>query len=206
MIAEESGTLSRKRSVDFDKIMQRQRNLIYEARNRLLDGGNLQVEKFMEMAEKNIKWFLKSEEFEDSQSINRYILDNISYRLDEKGADLTLDDEEEIKGYLFKKIEQGLAEQEKKLGSKRSMNDFMRMAVLSAIDDAWVEQVDYLQQLQAAVSGRATAQRNLLFEYQNDAFESYEKMQASVYQNAMRNILLSNVFLDQERKIHILFP
>ncbi len=186
--------------------MQRQRNLIYEARNRLLDGGNLQVEKFMEMAEKNIKWFLKSEEFEDSQSINRYILDNISYRLDEKGADLTLDDEEEIKGYLFKKIEQGLAEQEKKLGSKRSMNDFMRMAVLSAIDDAWVEQVDYLQQLQAAVSGRATAQRNLLFEYQNDAFESYEKMQASVYQNAMRNILLSNVFLDQERKIHILFP
>lgn len=67
----------------------------------------------MEMAEKNIKWFLKSEEFEDSQSINRYILDNISYRLDEKGADLTLDDEEEIKGYLFKKIEQGLAEQEK---------------------------------------------------------------------------------------------
>ena len=206
VIAEESGTLSRKRSVDFDKIMQRQRNLIYEARNRLLDGGNLQVEKFMEMAEKNIKWFLKSEEFEDSQSINRYILDNISYRLDEKGADLTLDDEEEIKGYLFKKIEQGLAEQEKKLGSKRSMNDFMRMAVLSAIGDAWVEQVDYLQQLQAAVSGRATAQRNLLFEYQNDAFESYEKMQASVYQNAMRNILLSNVFLDQERKIHILFP
>ena len=113
---------------------------------------------------------------------------------------------EEIKEYLFKKIEQGLEEQEKKLGSKRNMNDFMRMAVLSAIDDAWVEQVDYLQQLQAAVSGRATAQRNLLFEYQNDAFESYEKMQATVYQNAMRNILLSNVFLDQEHKIHILFP
>ncbi|MDE6973001.1 MAG: accessory Sec system translocase SecA2, partial [Lachnospiraceae bacterium] len=206
VIAEESGTLSRKRSVDFDKIMQRQRNLIYEARNRLLDGGDLQMEKFMEIAEKNVKRFLKSEEFEDSQSINRYILDNISYRLDEKGAALSLDDKEEIKEYLFKKIEQGLEEQEKKLGSKRNMNDFMRMAVLSAIDDAWVEQVDYLQQLQAAVSGRATAQRNLLFEYQNDAFESYEKMQATVYQNAMRNILLSNVFLDQEHKIHILFP
>ena len=86
------------------------------------------------------------------------------------------------------------------------MNDFMRVAILSAVDEAWVEQVDYMQQLQAAVAGRATAQRNLLFEYQNDAFESFEKMQITVYQNAMRNILLSDVFLDDKKKIHILFP
>lgn len=203
---EESGTVSRKRSVDYDKVMQRQRDLIYETRNRLLDGENLQIEKIMEIVEGNIRRFLASKDFVDIQSVNRYILDNISYHLDKKSLEISIDDLSEVKQYLYEKVEQGLAEQEKKLGSKKSMNDFMRIAVLSAIDDAWVEQVDYMQQLQAAVTGRSTAQRNLLFEYQNEAFESYEKMQITVYKNAMRNILLSDVFLDEERKIHILFP
>ena len=82
----------------------------------------------------------------------------------------------------------------------------MRVAVLSAVDDAWVEQVDYMQQLQAAVSGRSTAQRNLLFEYQNDSFESFGKMKNTVYENAMRNILLSDIYVDEKNRLHILFP
>lgn len=205
-LGEESGTLSRKRSVDFDKIMQRQRDLIYETRNRLLDGVELRREKIMDIAEKNIDCFLESKEPKDRHSVSRYILDNISYRLDRRGMGLLSDESGTVKEYLLKRVRQGLAEQEKKLGSRKLMNDFMRISVLSAIDEAWVEQVDYLQQLQAAVSGRATAQRNLLFEYQNDAFESYEKMQIMVYRNAMRNILLSSVFVDEERKIHIIFP
>ncbi len=205
---EESGTMARKSAVDYDKVMQRQRNLIYETRNRLLDGEELQMDKILKMAEGNISRFLKSEEFADRQSVNRYILDNISYHLEDNdgGAGFLVEDYETVKCYLIERVKQRLEEQEKKLGSGRSMNDFMRVAVLSAIDEAWVEQVDYMQQLQAAVSGRATAQRNLLFEYQNEAFESYDKMQVTVYRNAMRNILLSNVFLDEKGKIHILFP
>ncbi len=205
---EESGTMARKSSVDYDKVMQRQRNLIYETRNRLLDGEELQMDKILKMAEGNISRFLKSEEFADRQSVNRYILDNISYHLGDAdgGVGFLTEDYETIKCYLIERVKQRLEEQERKLGSGRSMNDFMRVAVLSAIDEAWVEQVDYMQQLQAAVSGRATAQRNLLFEYQNEAFESYDKMKIAVYRNAMRNILLSDVFLDEKGKIHILFP
>lgn len=206
IFGEKSGTLARKASVDYDKVMQRQRDLIYETRNRLLDGEELQIKKIVEMIDRNIDYFLDSEEFVDEKVINRYILDNISYRMDEKKSNLLSEDSLAIKNYLLEKVGQRLRDQEKKLGSKNNMNDFMRVAILSAVDEAWVEQVDYMQQLQAAVAGRATAQRNLLFEYQNDAFESFEKMQITVYQNAMRNILLSDVFLDDKKKIHILFP
>ena len=86
------------------------------------------------------------------------------------------------------------------------MNDFLREATLRAIDDAWVEQVDYLQQLQAAVTGRASAQRNLVFEYQQDALESFQKMEKTILKNIMRNILLSNVYVDTEGKLRILLP
>ena len=68
------------------------------------------------------------------------------------------------------------------------------------------EQVDYMQQLQAAVSGRSTAQRNPLFEYQNEAFDSFEKMENTVFENAMRSIMLSNVYVDEVRRLHIVFP
>ena len=98
-----------------------------------------------------------------------------------------------------------LEDREKNLGV-RDMNTFIRVAVLSAIDNAWVEQVDYMHQLQAAVSGRSTAQRNLLFEYQNECFDAFEKMENTVFETAMRSIMLSNVYVDAERKLHIVFP
>lgn len=205
-LGEESAVSSRKSSVDYDKVLQRQRDLIYETRNHLLDGGEVPMEQIRRMAEGNIERFLKSKESTDKSEIYSYILDNISYRLDEKMADVSLKDNNDIKLFLMEKVEQRVEEQEKKLGSRKALEDFVRVAVLSAIDNAWVEQVDYAQQLRAAVSGRATAQRNVLFEYQNDAFESYEKMENTVYKTAMRNILLSDVYFDEKQKLHILFP
>ncbi len=204
-IGEESAVLSRKRSVDYDKIMQRQRDLIYATRNHLLDGGEIKREQILEMAGKNIKRFLDAEKNLDRRQLTRYILDNISYRLEKDIPDCSSDASMDPMEYLLQKVGQRLDERERDLGAADT-NAFVRVAMLSAIDNAWVEQVDYMHQLQAAVSGRATAQRNLLFEYQNEAFESFERMERTVYESAMRNIMLSNVYVDKERKLHIVFP
>ena len=206
VMGEESAVLSRKRSVDYDKVIQRQRNLIYATRDKLLEGEELPMEMILEMAERNIKRFLASGGLADMHALNRYILDNISYRLEDAAPDFAPGDRKTIERYLMERVRQGLEEQEKKTGSTGRMNQFMRVAVLSAIDEAWVEQVDYMQQLQSAVSGRATAQRNLLFEYQDDSFASFRSMEGTVYENAMRNILLSDIYVDEKRQLHIVFP
>ena len=117
-----------------------------------------------------------------------------------------MDNKWKIKGYLLELIDESLKKQQNKLPSEEKMNDFMREAALKAIDEAWVEQVDYLQQLQAAVSGRASTQRNLVFEYQKDALESFKEMEETILQNIMRNILLSDVELNEEGKLSILLP
>jgi len=205
-LSEESSISSRKRSVDYDKVIRRQRDLIYATRNHLLDGGELEMEKIMEIAAENIRRFLDSGMCSDRNDFNRYILDNISYRLDEDVTELSLHDEACMEACLLEKVKRGLEKQEHALGDRKRMNEFMRIAILSAVDHAWVEQVDYLQQLQSAVSGRAMAQRNVLFEYQNDGFDSFSKMERTVKENAMRNILLSDVYVDKSNKLHILFP
>lgn len=205
-IGEEYAVLSRKHAMDYDQVLQRQRELIYEIRNQLLDGEELAREKILEIAEGNIRRFIDSEKELDIRALNRYILDNISYQLDEELSNLPLDDKEVIIDYLLKKVAVGLDEQEEKLGGSEELGDFMRVATLQSIDDAWVEQVDYLQQLQAAVSGRASAQRNLVFEYQEEALESFKKMETTILKNIVRNILLSNVYYDAEEKLRILLP
>ena len=205
-LSEESSISSRKRSVDYDKVIRRQRDLIYATRNHLLDGGELEMEKIMEIAAENIRHFLDSGMCSDRNDFHRYILDNISYRLDEDVTELSLRDEACMEACLLEKVKRGLEKQEHALGDRKRMNEFMRIAILSAVDHAWVEQVDYLQQLQSAVSGRAMAQRNVLFEYQNDGFDSFSKMERTVKENAMRNILLSEVYVDKANKLHILFP
>ncbi len=205
-LSEESSISSRKRSVDYDKVIRRQRDLIYATRNHLLDGGELEMKKIMEIAAENIRRFLDSGMCSDRNDFHRYILDNISYRLDEDVTELSLRDEACMEACLLEKVKRGLEKQEHALGDRKRMNEFMRIAILSAVDHAWVEQVDYLQQLQSAVSGRAMAQRNVLFEYQNDGFDSFSKMERTVKENAMRNILLSDVYVDKANKLHILFP
>lgn len=205
-LGEEFAVMSRKQAMDYDGVLQKQRELIYATRNSLLDGEVLEKEKIVEIAEGNIRRFLNSQEKLDTHIVSRYILDNISYRLDHELSDDLLKRRGKVKTYLIKRVREGVEEQERKLGSADHMNHFMRIATLRAIDDAWVEQVDYLQQLQSAVSGRSLAQRNPLFEYQKEALESFNKMEDTILKNIMRNILLSSVYLDEKEQLRVLFP
>ncbi len=204
---EEFAVQSRKHAMDYDKVMQRQRELIYATRDRLLDGeALLDTRKVLKIAHWNIRRFFANEKSVKPAMVTRYILDNISYRLDNEMENIDFSDSKELTKYFIKCVRKGLEEQEAKLGSPEIMSDFMRIAALHAIDEAWVEEVDYLQQLQYAVSGRQTAQRNPVYEYQRDALESFKKMKNTILKNIVRNILLSNVYVDAEGELRILLP
>ena len=203
---EEFAVISRGRAMEYDQVLQRQRSLIYDTRNQLLDGEELELKKILQIAKSNIREFLERKENRNLPAVRRYVLDNLSYRLDENLTEIPDYDDEALIRYLTNIVLEGLKNQEERLGSKEKMNDFMRIATLQAVDDAWVEQVDYLQQLQYAVSGRSSAQRNPLYEYQRDALESFRKMEKTIRRNIIRNILLSDVQINKEQKIQILFP
>lgn len=203
---EESAVFSRKSAMEYDQVMQRQRAVIYAIRDELLDGGVLEESRILDIARKNVRDFLQGEKQRDQQTICRYILDNISYRLDEGLSDEILQSDESIEEFLMQRVVAGLKQQEEKLENREKMDDFVRIVTLQAIDDAWVEEVDYLQQLQSAVSGRSSAQRKLVYEYQGDALESFRKMEKTVLKNIIRNILLSDVSVDGEGLLRMIRP
>ena len=204
--SEEKSMLSRQRALDYDEVLQRQRSLMYETRDHLLDGEPIERSKVLQIARTNIEMFFVEQDKMDIHAVRRYILDNISYRLDDSLTDISSFDKETVLSYLSGLILEGLEKQEERLGSVEKMNDFMRIATLRAIDEAWIEQVDYLQQLQYAVAGRSSAQRNPVYEYQKEALESYWKMEKSIRQNMIRNILLSEVSSDNHGELQMILP
>jgi preprotein translocase subunit SecA len=208
-VGEELAVSGRKQAMDYDYVLQLQRNLMYDTRNKLLDGENIREDWVMELVTQNIRSFLLSEKELEYSQLCRYILNNVSYRLDnrlERTTYSTPDQKRQLEKYLVFRARQSLREQQQHMDSRKHFEDFMRVASLKAIDEAWVEQVDYLQQLQAAVTGRSSAQRNPVYEYQKEALYSFEEMKETILKNIMRNILLSNVYLDEEKKVHIVLP
>lgn len=198
-IKSESSVFQRKNAVDYDSVMQRQRTIMYKTRNDLLDGKSLDENYLLSICEDNIKDFVKSNKKLDSYAVHRYVLDNLSYRLQEMD-----ESKKNQKDYLIQYSKMAFNTKKKSLGDRFS--EYCRLCTLRALDDGWVEEVDYLQQLQAAISGRSSAQRNLLFEYQREARISFEDMEKSIKKAMIRNILLGEVSFGKDNEMIILYP
>lgn len=198
-IKSESSVFQRKNAVDYDSVMQRQRTIMYKTRNDLLDGKSLDENYLLSICEDNIKDFVKSNKKLDSYAVHRYVLDNLSYRLQEMDEST-----KNQKNYLIQYSKMAFNTKKKSLGDRFS--EYCRLCTLRALDDGWVEEVDYLQQLQAAISGRSSAQRNLLFEYQIEARISFEDMEKSIKKAMIRNILLGEVSFGKDKEMIILYP
>lgn len=198
-IKSESSVFQRKNAVDYDSVMQRQRTIMYKTRNDLLDGKSLDENYLLSICEDNIKDFVKSNKKLDSYGVHRYVLDNLSYRLQEMDECT-----KNQKDYLIQYSKMAFNTKKKSIGDRFS--EYCRLCTLRALDDGWVEEVDYLQQLQAAISGRSSAQRNLLFEYQREARISFEDMEKSIKKAMIRNILLGEVSFGKDNEMIILYP
>lgn len=198
-IKEESSVFQRKNSVDYDSVMQRQKTIMYKIRNDLLDGMSLDENVLKQIYVNNINEFTKDHKKMDDKTMYRYILDNLSYRLKELSVSSA-----NKKDYLKQYADMAFKDKKQLLGNRFS--EYCRLCTLKALDDGWIEEVDYLQQLQAAISGRSTAQRNLLYEYQREARLSFRDMEKSIKKAMIRNILLGEVSFGKDNEMIILYP
>lgn len=198
-IKEESSVFQRKNSVDYDSVMQRQKTIMYKTRNDLLDGMSLDENVLKQIYVNNINEFAKDHKKMDDKTMYRYILDNLSYRLKELSISSA-----NKKDYLKQYADMAFKDKKQVLGNRFS--EYCRLCTLKALDDGWIEEVDYLQQLQAAISGRSTAQRNLLYEYQREARLSFRDMEKSIKKAMIRNILLGEVSFGKDNEMIILYP
>lgn len=205
-IEEERNVARRQSSVDYDKVLKRQRTMMYDVRNRLLDGGSLEQEFVLKLAWEGVERFLKEHTHPDTREINRYMLDNLSYRLDNRFVNAGHMKKKLLKKKIQSYVRAVWRRKTESFSSKEELREYIRLCSLRAIDNAWVEQVDYLQQLQYVVSGLATAQRNPVFEYHREAYDSFIRMENVIKKDIVRNIFLGQMSYGGAGEMQILFP
>ncbi len=196
-IKEESAVMQRKNAMDYDSCMKRQRGIMYDVRNELLDGKNMDESFIQNLIQENIRQFISENKNIDEHQIRRYIYDHLSYKIYDIEKDSPLE-------YLNAFAKVAYAEKKKKIGTR--FDEFVRLCTLHALDEGWVEEVDYLQQLQSAISGRQSAQRNILFEYQREARSSFTDMEKAIKNAMVRNILLADVNYNEDKEMIVLYP
>lgn len=204
----EQSVSSREQAVRYDRILRRQREILYGARNRLLDGEAVPEEQVLSVVRQNLGRFVEGHPRLTQAELNRYVLDNLSYELDEEELSMLRDapDARTLLGRMDAYAKRLYAAKVDTFASPEDLQDYTRACMLKALDEGWVEEVDYLQQLQYAIVSRGTAQRNPIFEYSREAYRSFQDMQRMMMENIARNFFLAEFQTGRDGKRKILFP
>ncbi|OFK03283.1 accessory Sec system translocase SecA2 [Streptococcus sp. HMSC071D03] len=197
---------SRRQTLEYAESMNIQREMVYSQRNRLIDGTEDLDGFVVDVLDEFIKKSLSEEVFESREELYHFIVKNISFLYHAVPRELDMTDKEAIRRVLETTIQKSLQEKRTLLETHDFFSDFQRLALLKAIDDNWVEQVDYLQQLSLAIGGQSAAQKNPIVEYYQEAYHGFEEMKRQVKKDMVRNLLLSRVDISPDGEIMAYFP
>lgn len=203
--SEDSAMSARQNTIKFDESLRIQRKKIYQLRDQLIYNEVDLADKIDDIFYEVLEDFISSHPRLTFQELRRYVLENLSYQNKLVPGDINLKDKEQVLDYLWSLYKQELEKKEGHLKTAESMEDFMRLSVLRAIDESWIEQVDTLQQLKTFVPIRQVAQRDTTSEYFRESLESYNHMAQRVKQTIVRNVMLSTIESDPEKGYKIYF-
>ena len=196
---------NRQRTLEYAESMNIQRDLIYKERNRLINGDRDLRDVLSEMIDEYIETIL-SENLKTREELFHYIITNISFNIRELPLDLVIEDEQELRNFLIQIINNELNDKKALLEPYDLYDQFLRISMLKAIDDNWVEQVDYLQQLMMAIGGQTVNQTNPIVEYYREAYMGFETMKEQIRSDMVRNVLMGLVQMGPKGEIVTHFP
>ena len=197
---------SRSQTLEYAESMNIQREMVYGQRNRLIDGTEDLDGFVVDVLDEFVRKSLAEEPFESREELYHFIVKNISFLYHAVPRELDMTDKDAVKRVLEITVQKSLQEKRTLLETHDFFSDFQRLALLKAIDDNWVEQVDYLQQLSLAIGGQSAAQKNPIVEYYQEAYHGFEEMKRQVKKDMVRNLLLSRVDISPDGEIMAYFP
>ena len=196
---------NRQRTLEYAESMNIQRDLIYKERNRLINGDRDLRDVLSEMIDEYIETIL-SDNLKTREELFHYIITNISFNIRELPLDLVIEDEQALRNFLIQIINNELNDKKALLEPYDLYDQFLRISMLKAIDDNWVEQVDYLQQLMMAIGGQTASQTNPIVEYYREAYMGFETMKEQIRSDMVRNVLMGLVQMGPKGEIVTHFP
>ena len=198
---------TRKTVLEYDDVMNTQRQVIYEQRRKVLDGENLKdsiqtmltgvitnevnahmgelkhmdAENWREVCAQFRGLFLRPDEFKfTDEELQQYSADELIGLLQERASDI-------------------YARKEKELGEPL-MRELERVMMLRVVDEYWMDQIDAMQDLRQGIGLRAYGQNDPKVEYKREGYEMFERMIAAIQEETLRRIFLARIQVGGEVK------
>ncbi len=197
---------SRKNVLNYDDVMNRQRELIYKERRRILEGVDLSA---------TIKHYI---EVNINSAVDTFAPADAApadYRLEELFADLdsyfsldpilSVDDlagksRADLKSMLTNHVLSVHASKEQEVDSMQgegTMRELERWMALRAVNSKWMEHLANMDHLREGIGWRGLEQKDPLLIYQKEAFDEFERMQQSIQDEIVRNVLRLQFVVEQ---------
>ena len=192
---EASNFAIRKQVLQYDDVMNQQREIIYKQRQMVLDGEDISG-KLHEMMRQAIDDactnYLNGETTDDWDfaGLRRHFMNwlclptDFNYTTEQLG-DLT---KEGIADELYKRGMDILAAKEKRYGAK-TMRELERICLLRNVDSKWMEHIDNMDQLKQGMGLRGYGQHDPVVEYRIEGFAMFDEMIASIREDAVHMLL-----------------
>ncbi len=176
----------RKRLLEYDDVLNEERNFIYSERDKILVADNL-IERIIDTTGDII-----SSAYESAR-------ENKEAFVTELRSSFSSVPEGNTPAEVKMAMEESLREKEAKVG-KENFNSFIRYIYLKYIDKRWIDHLDALEDLRDAASLMSYAQKNPLIEYKNTASDAFDQMLSSIAVSVCRTVNAVQVSLEPRRQ------
>lgn len=184
----------RKHVLEYDDVLNQQREVIYRQRRQILEGDNLK-EQVLKMIDEVITrsvdtWASKDvypEEY-DLKGLVEFAENSILTPGSVRHQDLEGMHRDEIREWLEAKARSLYDQREETLGFE-PMRELERVVVLRTVDRKWMEQLDAMDDLRQGIGLRAFGQKDPLTEYKFEAYDMFNNMSESIQEEVARLIL-----------------
>ncbi|HLF19071.1 MAG TPA: preprotein translocase subunit SecA [Candidatus Omnitrophota bacterium] len=178
----------RKHLLEYDNVMNRQREVIYDLRRTILESSDIrdQILGYIEETLQNaIPQYLNTQQGEevvaDAEGLDVYLKSNFGYDLGDLKGRLQETEQAQVIETVLKGVLDLYAKKEQAIGAQ-PLRYMERMFLLNTIDTKWKDHLYAMDQLKSGIGLRSFAQRDPLIEYKKEGFAMFEMMYATIAQ------------------------
>jgi len=193
--------------LQFDDVMNRQRELIYTQRDKVLNGEDIRdyiVKMIEESIQTNVSSYLDESVSPDNwnmEGLKDFYLGWLTTEEDLEYTELELErlDPGFVSDELIKKAMELYEQREESFGEE-IMRELERVVLLRAVDTKWMDHIDDMEELKKGIYLRAYGQRDPASEYTQEGFEMYDAMVEAIREDTVKLILTAQIRGQEEPK------
>ena len=187
----------RKNVLQFDDVMNKQREIIYAQRNKVLDGEDLK-ESILSMMDETVDSAMAmympegvEPDHWNMEGFRNYFIGLIAGSLLELEDDeLKKVDRKELGEQIKEKVHQLYAKREEELGENIT-RELERVVLLKQVDTKWMDHIDAMDELKKGISLRSYGQKDPVVEYRIEGFDMFDEMIAGIREETVKILLLA---------------